>query len=357
MTDANGIRDIENRPKELFSLPFYSGLPELPIAIERPAASSEFLELDLLTLDGLQPIERKHAIASDGIMTTNPSSKLIDVYREDNAIFQLVHIVVNCYQFTESDGSLVGKPYNVSLQPAIKRGEVETIGIDWIEKADIENLQKAPQLYRGFNPFVGAYGFYMIGAADVRGIESDMLGFVKGMYFLSTSFNHDELLTPFGGEFREHTQVLRDYQKYRKRRYYKPFTKTKPRRIWGCDSPIELFLLQSMGNIGLEPELQTMVCEDGSTVTHLHALWENNKSRRKLKVITEADFYFPRQKLAVFCDSKTHHSSADAVKKDTEIDRKLSEIGIQSLRIAGPEIAQSPMRCARSVELAIEKIA
>ena len=353
----NKVRDIENRPDELFSIPFYDSLPELPIAIDRPAFCGDFLELDLLTLDGILPIEKKHAVASGGILTTNPSESLIDIYRKDNAIFQLVHIVVNCYKVIEDDGHLVGKPYNISLQPAIKRGEVQTVDINWVEKMDIESLGNAPQVYRGFNPFVGAYGFYMIGATDVSDIQTDMIGFVHGTYLLSTSFDHKELLTPFGGEFSENTQVVRDYQKYRKNRYYKPFSKSKPRRIWGCDSPIELFLLQAMGYIGLEPELQTMICEDGSTVSHLHALWENKKSRRRLKVITEADFYFPREKLSVFCDSKAHHSSLDAMKKDAEIDKKLSEIGIQSLRILGPEIAQSPIKCARKVQHVIETIA
>lgn len=357
MTSMDGIRDIENRPQELFTLPHYRDLPKLPIAIERPSASSDFLEQDLLTLDGIQPIEMQHIVASDGIITTNPSENSIEIYRNKNARFQLVHIVVNCYQFTESDGCLVGKPYNISLQPAIKHGEVETVGIDWIEKANIETLQNSPQLYKGFNPFVGAYGFYMIGAADISNIESDMLGFVKGMYFLSTSFDHDEVLVPFGGEMHKNPQVVWDYSKYRKKRYFKPFTKAKPKRIWGCDSPIELFLLQAMGSIGLNPELQTMICADGSTISHIHALWENNKARRKLKVITETDFYFPHKKLAVFCDSIAHHSSSEAIKKDAEIDRKLNNIGIQSLRIRGTEIASSPINCARKVERAIENIA
>lgn len=351
------VRNIENRPEELRGIPFYGGLPKLPVAIDTSTIQGNFLELDLLTLEGIQPIEKSHAIVSHGLISINPSEQLIELYREAETQFQLVHVVVNCYQFTDADEYLIAKPYNISLQPASKRGLVETVGIDWIEKADIEKLMETPQLYRGFNPFVGAYGLYMMGFADGSNIESDMLGFVSGMYFLATSFNHSEILTPGIGGIQNHPQASKDYRRFRRERYFKPFRKVKPRKIWGCDSPIELFLLQGMSTLGLNPELQTIICEDGLIVPHLHTLWENQKSRRKMKVITEADFFFPDHNLAVFCDSIAHHSSPEAIEKDRKIDEKLNALGIESLRISGPDIAQSPFKCATVVASTLEKIA
>ena len=68
-----------------------------------------------------------------------------------------------------------------------------------------------------------------------------------------------------------------------------------------------------------------------------------------MRSITEADFYFPDKRLAVFCDSREHHSSADSIRKDQEIDKKLETIGIKSLRLLGPDINTSPFTCAEKV--------
>ena len=65
-----------------------------------------------------------------------------------------------------------------------------------------------------------------------------------------------------------------------------------------------------------------------------------------MNMVTEADFYFPDKKLAVFCDSKKHHTSEEAIKKDKAIDVKLEALGITSLRISGVDIAKSPFDCA-----------
>lgn len=347
-------RNIENRPSELFNIPYYRDLPRTELELDAPSASGAFLELDLLTLDGVQPIEMRHAAANAGNIETNPSPESISLYRREGVKFQLVFLVVNCYRFLERDGRVLGKPYNISLQPASKRGQVETVSIDWIEKINLAKIQKSVQMYKGFNPFMGAYGFHMIGDVDYSNIESDMIGFVRGMYALAVPFVHNEVISPFDGLL---PQVRKDYERYRKQRYFKPFEKVKPRRIWGCDSPIELFLLQAMGHNGLEPEIQTIISGKGFTVPHLHTLWENDKSRKRLDAITEADFYFPERKLAVFCDSIAHHSSPEAQKKDAAIDIKLRELGIHSLRISGADIVRSPFECAKKVENELGKLA
>jgi hypothetical protein len=37
-----------------------------------------------------------------------------------------------------------------------------------------------------------------------------------------------------------------NYRKHRANLLYKPFTEIKPRRVWGAQSPIELFLFQEL---------------------------------------------------------------------------------------------------------------
>ena len=112
-----------------------------------------------------------------------------------------------------------------------------------------------------------------------------------------------------------------------------------------------------MDSINLYPELQTIICEDGFTVPGFHKLWENDKSRRRLKTITDADYYFPSKKLAVFCDSIAYHSSPEAILKDKKIDEKLSKIGITSMRLCGRDIAESPISCAKRISEKLSKMA
>lgn len=355
--DVEEIRNIDNRPQELFELPYYKELPEKPVKIEMEGAIGDFLAYDIFDLDGVQPLELRHMDANNGLVNVDPSDISIELYKKEGVQFQLVFVVVNGYGFKEVNGVLVGKPYNISLQSASKRGELSLVSPEWIEKIDLAKLDQTPRLYKGFNPFLGAYGLPILGAVDYSNIESDMLGFVHNMYALAIPFKHREVLSPGIPHLQENAKVRRDYEKYRKNRYFKPFKKIKPRRIWGCDSPIELFLLQALDSIGLNPEMQTIICEDGFTVPTFHKLWENQKSRRRLKTITEADFYFADKKLAVFCDSIAHHSSPEAIKKDAAIDAKLNKIGIHSLRICGRDITKSPLECANRVNEKLAKMA
>ncbi|WP_205669715.1 hypothetical protein [Aliivibrio fischeri] len=351
------VKNIENRPKELGEIEFYNELPNMPVKIDLSGSIGQFLAYDIFDLDGVQPIETGHLNVNNKIIGVNPSKASIEIYKKKNTKFQLVYVIVNAYGFKEVNGELVGKPYNISLHPASKRGEVSVVTPEWIEKIDLEEMDSVPRLYKGFNPFCGAYGLHMIGTVDYSNIESDMLGFVHRMYALAMPIEHREITSPEIPQLNDNKQVRRDYEKYRKDRYFKPFRKVKPRRIWGCDSPIELFLLQAMDSIGLAPELQTIICEDGFTVPSFHKLWENQRSRRRLKMITEADYYFPDKKLAVFCDSVAHHSSAEAIKKDAAIDEKLKEIDITSMRICGRDIANSPIECAKKIEQLLVELA
>ena len=349
------IKNIENRPEELAGLPFYQDLPHMPVRIDIEGAIGEFLNYDIFQLDGVQPLEQRHMEANNGLIGVNASKESIAIYKEEKVNFQLIYIVVNAYGFREFNGEIVGKPYCISLVPAIKRGEISSVPPEWIENIDLEHMDGVPKLYKGFNPFRGAFGLHIMGMHDYSNIESDMLGFVHSIYAMADRFEHREVLLPGIPKLEGHNQVLNDYKKYRNNWYFKPFKKLKPKKIWGCDSPIELFLIHAMDSIGLNPELQTIICEDGFTVPSFHKLWENHKSRKRLKSITDADFYFPGEKLAVFCDSVAHHSPPETKKKDQAIDEKLKKIGIRSLRICGRDIAQSPMESARIVEAELNR--
>jgi hypothetical protein len=314
---------------------------------------------DIFDLDGVQPIEQEVIKLSteqiDGIpiFHVNPSKEAIDFYEKRGDDFQMINVVVCCYGFEEIDGKLFGLPYHISLRPAQKGGVPANVNIKWIENYDLSKVLDGQPHYMGYNPFSNAFGLFAIGDIPVnKSIYSDTIGFVYNCYFLSSKYSQQDVCDPgmctsLLGESRA---ILKDYKKYRLNRYFKPFTNINPIKIWGCDSPIELFLLQAMHSYNLKPKIQMHIFKDGSVFPSLHSMWEEGVRTKQLNNrITESDFFFEEKRIAVFCDSVAYHSSPEAISKDKAIDESLSEIGIRSIRISGPDIAQSPLSCAKRV--------
>jgi len=350
---VNEAKDIENRPSELFTLPHYKHLPEARFQIDLKSSIGEFLANDLFDLDGNQPIEGKILDLTDGVIGVNPSKEAIDFYQTRGDSFQMINVVVCCYGFEEREGELFGLPYHISLRPSQKRGVPSSVSPKWIEATDLERVLEGQPHYMGFNPFRNAFGLFCVGEVPRNeSMCSDVIGLVYNSYFLASNYEPNDVMDPglcttLLGESRS---VLADYRKFRFSRYFKPFTNIEPIKIWGCDSPIELFLLQAMNSYGLKPLIQTHILIDGTTFPTLQSLWENGKRTKTLSnTITEADFYFENEKVAVFCDSVAHHSSKEAIAKDNAIDEKLKTIGIRSIRLSGPEIVQSPLASARKI--------
>ncbi|EMZ2328810.1 PDDEXK family nuclease [Klebsiella michiganensis] len=352
-------KDIKNRPKELLGLPRYRCLPEEPFYIDLENSIGQFLFNDIFDLDGVQPIEQEVINPStekkDGVplFGVNPSKEAIDFYEKRGDNFQMINVVVCCYGFEEKDGKLFGLPYHISIRPAQNKGLPANISIKWIEQFDLSRVLDGQPHYMGYNPFSNAFGLFAIGNIPVNeNIFSDTVGFVYQSYFLSSKYSQQDVCDPgmctaLLGESRT---ILNDYRKFRFSRYFKPFINIEPIKIWGCDSPIELFLLQAMHSFNLRPKIQMHIFKDGSSFPSLHSMWEDGVRTKNLaRTITEADFFFEEQRVAVFCDSVAHHSSPEAIAKDKAIDASLNEIGIHSIRISGPDIVQSPMSCAKRV--------
>jgi very-short-patch-repair endonuclease len=110
-----------------------------------------------------------------------------------------------------------------------------------------------------------------------------------------------------------------------------------------------------MHSFGLKPTIQTHILIDGSIFPTLQTMWEGGVRTKALsKTITEADFYFAEQRVAIFVDSVAHHSTEEAIVKDKAIDKKLKAKRIRSIRISGLDIMNSPIDCAKRVFNAIE---
>lgn len=358
MPDIKG--DIQNRPRELWTFPNYSHLPDESFQIDLAGATGEFLARDIFDLDGVQPLESTVLNLSNEmfegvpVVGVNPSEEAIDFYRKRGDTFQMVNVVVCCHSFERREGKLYALPYHVSLRPALKNGLPQQVGVDWIANYDLERVLAGRPHYIGFNPFATAFGVYAVGPVPVsETVCSDVIGFVYNAYFITSNHVQKDALDPglCTALLGETQGVLGDYRKFRFKEYFKKFTDSKPVKIWGCDSPIELFLLQAMSQIGLHPKIQMLIYPDGSIFPSLQSMWEGGVRTKKLaKIITEADFFFEKEKVAVFCDSKAHHTSAAEVAKDLAIDKKLEAVGIRSFRLAGTDIADSPVRCAAKLK-------
>lgn len=356
----NVIGDIQNRPKELWAFPNYSRLPDEAFQIDLASAAGQFLAHDIFDLDGVQPLESAIFNLSSEffegvpVIGVNPSKEAIALYRERGDTFQMINVVVCCHSFERRNGELFGLPYHISLHPAHKKGSPAEIGIDWIENIDLERVLEGRPHYIGYNPFSNAFGIHAVGNVPVsENVCSDVIGLVYKTYFPTSSFIAKNVLAPglCTSLLGDNRGILGDYRKYRCKEYFKIFKEVKPVKIWGCDSPIELFLLQAMGQIGLHPKIQMLIYPDGSIFPSLQSMWQSGvRTKRLAKIITEADFFFENEKVAVFCDSIAHHTSAADIAKDSAIDKKLEEVGIRSFRVSGKDIAGSPVSCAAKIK-------
>lgn len=352
--------DIENRPKELWNLPDYGRLPNRAFKIDLEGSIGEFLAHDLFDLDGTQPIENKITGLSNKlfnghpVIEVNPSKEAIEFYRTRGDHFQMINVVVCCYGFEERDGELYGLPYHVSLLPAQKKGWPSSVSVDWVQNMDLEKVLDGNPHYMGFNPFNNVFGQYGVGALPInKDICTDTIGIVYNTYFLASNYDKSDTSDPgmCTNLLGDSKTILNDYRKFRFSRYFKPFDNIDPIKIWGCDSPIELFLLQAFNSLCLKPKIQMHIFSDGTVFPSLQSMWEDGKRTKSLaKTITEADFYFEDENIAVFCDSVEHHSLPEAIEKDNAIDERLEKLGIRSIRLSGPDIVASPLECAKRVQ-------
>lgn len=69
------------------------------------------------------------------------------------------------------------------------------------------------------------------------------------------------------------------YEKHRKKLFFTPFKTAEARRVWGAETPIELFLLKALAKERLFPESQVLIMEDGTTFPSLYHLWQDIEFR------------------------------------------------------------------------------
>lgn len=349
---------INNRPKELLKIQYYTKLPENGFRIKYDSLPS-YLNMDLFTLCGILPksLDLIEEIKQFGF-NLQPSEKEVEYYRKKNTKFQIINVVANIHTFKKDEkNDVFAYPYSISLVPGPKRGIPDLCTIDFLNALDIEEFSQNQGMFTDFSPFKPIQtGFFTLGGLflnpDVER-NTDTIGFVLESFFLPIDTNIEIDRIPMPGPQIDKL-VNEKYNKYRIKRYFKPFTNLIPRKIWGCDSPIELFLIQALAKKDLFPIIQTLIFKNGHVYDNFYEMVKNKIFIKGDELITEADLYFPKNKLAIFCDSKQFHRGKKNQNKDELIDAELSKIGISTLRFSGKEIIDDINSCVNKVLEAIK---
>jgi hypothetical protein len=342
---------ISGRPKELFNKNYYTKLPRATTFSYQTLP--KFLNFDMLQLFGIMPKTIDLINNTQPGFFIQPTELEIDYYRNKNTRFQLINVVANIHTFKNKDEDeelAVAYPYSICLIPGQKRGVPDTCPIDLLAKLDIEKVTEK-HVYTDMSPFKpveqGFYsGMWMLANPELK-VFTDTIGFVLESYFLPIDIELSEAL--ISGPLDLNETVEEKYKKVRVKKYFTPFIDVRPRKVWGCDSPIELFLVQGLAENGLLPLIQTVVFNDGSIYDNFYQMLHNNTFRKGTEIITEADIYFPNERLAIFCDSNKHHRGKKNKEKDSRIDEQLNHFGIRTLRLKGKEIIENLSKCVDNV--------
>lgn len=332
---------LRDRPSQLLKIPNYRCFPRAEVGL-RLDRLPPLLNMDIeFELRGALPLTAAISTLSPTGISVNPNKDVIDYYLSRGTRFQLVSIIMNCAYFELTDeGSYAGIPYSLRLLPATKRGTIDYQDAHILSVIDLEALPFQDDVYTGFNPFDGTwemYGPYGLFAEkpDIPHF-TDNIGFVIGQYLLATDTSPDEALMI--GKVSSDPELHKRFHRFRSKRYYTPFTDTRPRAIWGSESPIELYLFQALLHRGLRPIPQVRIYRDGSIYASFHDMFRDDTFKNDTELATTPDLYFPEERVAVYCDSVSYHRGANAKQKDAEVSDRVRALGIKPLRISGRKI-------------------
>lgn len=348
---------IRDRPATLEGRAEYHALPTKPFVLSW-AWVPEVVNASLMPLGGIQPITGKIAELAGGMMHDDPSEAEVDYFRSINAKFQPIVLVMSLATLSGPEDALHGIPYAISAIPMSKRGVVTTVNIDSIKaNRGGDAFAAADWCYSGFDPFAGEWSIFSTASTilDMRGGKGyvDELGAVIGIYYLHTEFEREDVLEV--DRFLPDEKSRKRFLRNRIKTLYQPFKRVEARRIWGAQTPIELFLYQELLFRGLRPQLQHLVFPDGRTYPSLYDSYSDVETRHELQLLTEIDIFFPDERLAVFCDG-SHHTRGKQVERDAKIDGKLDELGITSVRVSGKSIVENLGGAADAVCQKLEKL-
>lgn len=238
---------IKNRPAALLANASYRRLPKWPYSVDWTSIP-ELIRISMLDLGGIQPITKGMGDVAGGILRDKPSDGEVELFRKRGTTFQLISVVLSCIASREIGDTHEVRPFSVTLIPASKRGVVQHCSIDLVAALDLVNAQQEQSIYTGFDPFTGEWGLY--GTSPVlletkRNGFLDEIGVVVDQFFLQTQVSEDDEVLMM--DLRMPSDKMRDrYERHRRKLLFAPFKRVEARRVWGAQTPIELFLVQAL---------------------------------------------------------------------------------------------------------------
>ena len=85
-------------------------------------------------------------------------------------------------------------------------------------------------------------------------------------------------------------------------------------------------------------------------------VYRDDEFRHGADTLTSADLFFPKERIAVFCDGAKHHIKEKDRRKDELINAGLEEKGIVPIRVTGREIRDYLKSAGDKVEEAITRL-
>jgi hypothetical protein len=329
---------IDNRPASLLADEAYGILPKLPFALDWSSVP-ELIRVATLDLGGIQPVTKAMAEAAGGTLRDKPSDGEIEIFRKRGTNFQLISLVLSCVAGDEAEGVLQVRPFAITLIPASKREQVQESTIDLVAKLVVDEWLATEPMYAGYDPFSGGWSLFGNLPGYMDGERSgylDEMGLVIDQFFLATELAEDDEILTMDIKMPSEQMKAR-YEKHRRKLFFTPFKQIEARRVWGAETPIELFVIQALAKQKLFPQCQMLIMNDGATFPSWYHLWNDLEFRHTDGLVTEADLFFPDERVAVFCDGGFHLRPKQKA-KDAAIAEKLAALGIRSVRISGDEI-------------------
>ena len=300
----------------------------------------EVVRFSMMPLSGIQPLTTEMFEVAGQELRTKPTEEEIKLFREKGTKFQMISLVLTMAFWEEVDERILGVPCSLHVLPSIKRGKVQYCEIDTVASlADLGERAEFEDVYADFDPFGGQYsmstleGDYVAWSRQKRPLTC--VGFVLERYFLASEFDRDDVAEFDSFIPDEHKKA---YKRNRIKKLYTPFKRWESRHIWGVESDIERLLLQELLSRGLRPQLQWIIYKSGQSYQSLYDVYKDVEFRHGSEMLTEADMFFPDEKVAVFCDGAKHHRRKKDREKDQRINAALIDFGITPIRVLGKEI-------------------
>lgn len=338
---------IQDRPARLADFGERVLVPPKPFLVSWEMVP-EIVRLSLMSVFGLQPVTNAmFKAAGQDVLSHAPSDGEVAFFRELGTQFQMVQVVLSLAWWDSVHDGVEAVPFSISALPASKRGLVDTKGIDAVA-ALAGGPVETEDAYLGFDPFQGEWDLYAPGGLATQLAKGerpiDELGIVIERYFLATAFDREDVI--------ESDRFIPDaskpaYRRNRIKRVFAPFEKVSARRLWGLETPIELFLFQELLSRGIRPQCQYLIYPDGNVYQSLYDVYSDIEFRRGQNILAEADMYLPEKRLAIFCDG-AHHERRKQRDSDARIDGELQNLGIRSVRIPG-RLINSDLKAAGDI--------